>query len=438
MDDRKGQTDDQPASKDQQLCIVQHAGTRQSVELSRPVSILHTETQRACGLTPQSVTLLGHYLRDTASFLAMTSLRDNPYVTVLMPLGYTDDILMHGLLALSGALLTYRQPGNVDLANATRLHYGKLISGLRGEFVDLENDDLEKKERLLRISLVACHYEAVSGDTHGTFFAHLRASQTLVHQLPPKYAPDLLHRSTMGLSMETLTYLMICNTITPSGFAADCTMPLNDFFASLDDSLPTFGALFAGAHELYRMIPDVSLLASQRLTEETAGPIHPSLSLKSAHDSLHQRITCWTMPPPPLDDNTDDWEHKRNSAEAYRHALHIYLATALSGSTVSDPAVKSHIEQHIIRVFKYVVQLVASQYTATLLWPTVVAGSCMTKASHREALVSGMSGDRWRMRQVKVLVDVLQLLWDDPDPRAYGPYGLQLIMEKHGIKISIS
>lgn len=118
-----------------------------------------SETQRACMLTPQSVTLLAHFLMHTASCFAMGPLQDNPFVTLLLPLAYTDDLLMHSLLALSGAHLSASDPSSGEVARATGLHYSSLIRGLRSEFAGLGEHDLGKKERLLRLLMVACHFE---------------------------------------------------------------------------------------------------------------------------------------------------------------------------------------------------------------------------------------------------------------------------------------
>jgi hypothetical protein len=96
---------------------------------------------------------------ETAACLAMTPLNDNPFVTILLPLGYADDLLMHALLACSGAHLAYREGNNVGIAAATNLHYSLLVSQLRVEFSSLREDDVGKKLRLLRVLLMLCQYE---------------------------------------------------------------------------------------------------------------------------------------------------------------------------------------------------------------------------------------------------------------------------------------
>lgn len=140
---------------------MQRAGTQppSSATMAPAIPVLYGGDERACGLTPQSVLLLRHYLCHTASYFAMRALEENPFVSVLLPLGYTDDLLMHGLLALIGAHLAYKEPASTEVAIATRMHYSKMISGLRSEFINLQDGQIEKKERLLRVLMMACHYE---------------------------------------------------------------------------------------------------------------------------------------------------------------------------------------------------------------------------------------------------------------------------------------
>ena len=123
------------------------------------ISTIRGGSDRPCGLTPQSVLLLGHYLEQTVSYFAMRPLNDNPFVTLLLPLGNVDDLLMHGMLAFSGFHLTGKEPMNTELSGAARMHYSKLISGLRREFERRCDENLENTERLLRVLMIACHCE---------------------------------------------------------------------------------------------------------------------------------------------------------------------------------------------------------------------------------------------------------------------------------------
>ncbi|KAL8357070.1 hypothetical protein RB598_002073 [Gaeumannomyces tritici] len=409
----------------------------------------HLGPERACSLTPQSSLLLGHYLRETAAHFAMLPLRDNPFVTILLPLACADDLLMHAILAFSGSHLACKEPGS-PVATATELHYARLIGGLRSELARLlrEGESGERAARLLPILMVASHYEAISGDAQGAMFSHLRACRSLIMSLTGpngsgRSLPPSIMRDSLGFSIELYTYISVNNMLTYQGHLADADTASDPFVVPLEDmaAFPTFGALFAGGHELFRLVPQVSQLASRRLAQETDPPTPPSSTLQAAHDDLLARITSWTMPQQPRAAETaSEWGDRATAAEAFRQGLLTYLAAAAGGSRVaSDAGAMGAIGRcagafygHALRL-----QLAPAPYTVSLMWPTMMVGSCMVDAAQRETLERGLRRGRFAMRHLGVMADVLRLLWDDPDPRAFGPNGLRLIMRKHGITFGV-
>jgi hypothetical protein len=134
---------------------IMKSGHESTLSVAPPVPVL-TRTRSPCTLTPLSILLLRHYLVETAAIVVMAPSNKNPCITVLLPLGHTDDLLMHGLLALSGAHMSHAKR---DVADTASLHYSLLVSQLRVEFSSLREDDLKKRERLLRVLLVMCQYE---------------------------------------------------------------------------------------------------------------------------------------------------------------------------------------------------------------------------------------------------------------------------------------
>lgn len=286
--------------------------------------------------------------------------------------------------------------------------------------------------------------KAISGNTSGTVFNHLRASRHLILSLLAHRSKEInrptVNRESLGLTIEMYAYLDACNTFTPHGLDSERTMPQDGFIASVVDleSFPTFGVLFAGSHELYQMVPSVSLLASRRLAEEDLGYNEPSAALRTMHDKIHSRLASWKMPAAAWADETvDDYDLRRQAAEALRHALHIYLATAIAGATVTDQGVRAYVSQHVRAVFAATTSLVAARrYVATMLWPVLIAGSCMSSTAGQQLLLSELRGGWFQMRQLEMMGQLLSLLWQDPDPRAYGPYGLYVTMKKHRLNIA--
>lgn len=275
-------------------------------------------------------------------------------------------------------------------------------------------------------------------------FNHLRASRNLLQLLltrkPSNQHSSAVNRETLGFSVEIYTYLMLTNTITPYGIANKHNHHSDPFVMPLEDmgKFPTFGALFGGSHELFCLVPEVSQLATRRLAEETTASSLFTAALKRRHNDIHSRITSWEMPPPRPGEAIEDWEYRRDAAETLRQGLYIYLATAHAGSIVSDPVVLGVINGHMRQLFSYGPRLMASQFAASIFWPVIIGASCMVHPKEHEPLLQAMRGSRWSMKHLVVISNILQLLWDDPDPRAFGPYGLYLTMEKHGLSIGIA
>jgi hypothetical protein len=115
--------------------------------------------ERAALLTPSSHVLLEHYLAETGPLLATTPVKINPFVTYIIPLCYSDDLLMHTVLALSGSHLCCKQPGDFDLERATYLHCASVLQSLRIAFQNVRAASTSKVVRLLVILLMLCHFE---------------------------------------------------------------------------------------------------------------------------------------------------------------------------------------------------------------------------------------------------------------------------------------
>jgi hypothetical protein len=157
---------------------------------------------------------------------------------------------------------------------------------------------------------------------------------------------------------------------------ADRTLPLDTFIMSIDAvaSFPTFGVLFAGAHELYQLVPAVSLLASQRIAEEATGIIEPSSRLRIVHDEINATLESRRMHDASNFFESDaDRKLRKLAGEALRHALHIYLVASITGTVVRDSGTRAQMLDHAKEVFLRTTQLAMSrQYVATMLWVSVM------------------------------------------------------------------
>lgn len=277
-------------------------------------------------------------------------------------------------------------------------------------------------------------------------FSHLRACRQLIIALAPSseslsedetLGPD---RGLFGFCLELYAFLLISNTFTSFGTILDENLPYDEFLFSLDDlsSYSTFGTMFGGNQGLFELIPQVALFSSARMTEEKSGITSMSPKLKQLHDNLEVRIATWFTPVIEVDssETTQEKLERLAATEVLRNGLFIYLAAASSGSIISNKIILDRIQHHIDVLGHNLKQITIPRLYCNLMWPTIIAGSCMVKESQRVSLVRGLEQVSFRMKHVSIACELLKMLWDNPAPESYGPYGLYLL-EKKGFRLPI-
>lgn len=183
---------------------------------------------------------------------------------------------------------------------------------------------------------------------------------------------------------------------------------------------PTFGTMFANIHGLFELIPRVTLLAEQRLAEEAGGADEPSLASPFLYEEMEQKVEEWSVLISSPYDTSQDLDDQRIAAKIFQHGLHIYLLTSLAGSLVSDPRTHHTIQFHVDAIIQYLGWVKHSQWGAIMLWPIIIARSCMTAKSQRQRLAKKLKFSRYRMKHLFVVSGVLEKLWATTDPKTFG------------------
>lgn len=397
----------------------------------------------ACTLTQVSITLLRHYFECTAGLLCTSLPTKCPFITVVLPLAYTDELLMHTVLALSGTHLECRQSrqhaGSITavdpvMQHATALHYQKTISGLRREIVNFDTANDHKQTRILLILIIACHYEAISGNKSGMMLQHLRASRELVRRLLIQPQRSNIDQESLGFSLEFYAYLSIVNSLASYRSIGELAQPYDTFLTSLDglSSYPTFGSMFAGCHSLYELIPHISQLSVEYLAGEKilGDDWIPNSKLRLCYEVIEHRITTWKLPPS-LDSFAQyDTFDITAAAEAIRHGLYIYLMTSFYGSSRPNPTAQSQISAQADIVLALATSVNDMRIRTILLWPCIIAGSCMVNEEQQKLLITALLNSGFDMKHLFSLCEMLERMWNENDAGVYGPYGLYLLMEK--------
>jgi len=66
-----------------------------------------------------------------------------------------------------------------------------------------------------------------------------------------------------------------------------------------------------------------------------------------------------------------------------------------------------------------------------VFWPAMMIGSCLRGEDQRGALKGAFARGRYRMLRERQGVELLSLLWGDSDEKAFGPRGLEYLMQKY-------
>lgn len=235
--------------------------------------------------------------------------------------------------------------------------------------------------------------------------------------------------------LEIYSYLVLVANITPYGLDEHRTLPFDPLIFSFGEKvagLQSSGVIFSSIEGLFSLIPSVALLARQRLEEPDD---EMSYELMEKFDELEQRILTWAPP----EETAAIWDADRDSlASVYRHALLIYLKASRCGTVVGDTRVIQDIQEHVNSAIATMVSLAMSTMCAVLLWPVIMVGSCLIIKPQQSLVYEGLRFSRYKTANVIQAIELLEKLWRDPAPEAYGPYGLHYIMKKTGISICMS
>ncbi|KAG4288578.1 hypothetical protein FPRO06_03400 [Fusarium proliferatum] len=390
-------------------------------------------------LSDNSRRLYQHYVSVTAEMLTRgPSLDGNPFIQYLLPLASHDALVLNCVLAIGGAHVVVNDTssshkGARGLEVAARSHYANVLSGIQkllyyrtGQTIYAPEADITPPtpSRVLLILLLLCVFDHVQGSSRSSIYHHLKASQEYIKLLTSdSNAPDEL-RNLRGFILELYTYHTIKLAITPRSLTSNEFVEIDPSVHSLDvlDGYKSQGYLLGFGKQLFELVPRVSKLVEARRNEEQQNPKRPT-ALSKEYDFLLQKLHS-------VDEAGDEsnglrpYKERAGATMIYQNALIVYLKSAFQRNMLADPELMFEIDERIDQMMPNFYNLFVSEspYRRMLLWPGVIMGSCARSEKHIsgfragfKARASGTPG------AVKIGARVVELLWNDPDPRAFGP-----------------
>ncbi|WJG35234.1 fungal-specific transcription factor domain-containing protein [Fusarium oxysporum Fo47] len=344
----------------------------------------------------------GHYITTTASMLPMP-LKGNPFLSEIIPIASVDDMVMHGVLVISGAHMNFGNMSSGPIGEATLDHYSTLIRQLVIEVSDHKGSCVNKLARLLLVLVMLCHFEAISGETDGAMFRHLGASREIIAEIESRQPAEPLgsdSETLYVLGLELYAYLIFVNCLTPYGLLQERQFSLDSFITSPSSlaSYSTFGIMFAGLHDLFALIPQISLLFRDRLIEQESGIIEPSIACVELHTQLERCLKDWNLSQNDLVSRfpTDDCNRDLSKVtKVLQLGIKIYLIASMQGSSVVNPKIVCQLQSYVDDILDLGLDLHYSQWSSILLWPIVISGSCSIQRQQQEHLAKALRESKY-------------------------------------------
>ncbi|PVH77340.1 hypothetical protein DL98DRAFT_423925 [Cadophora sp. DSE1049] len=334
---------------------------------------------------------------------------------------------------------------SVDVTSSTWIHYGLAVRGLKHELTKKVVTDQADTARLLVTTLLLSHVEIIAGNFNGAVFHHLRASRHFALSLSKEFTKQS-DSDLRGFLLELYTYLTLINNVTLNLESEARLIPFDPFMFSLNslEGSSSFGVMFGCAHELFEMIPRICELGVECHKDKLG--VFSSSRVSYLYVGLEGKILAWK---PPLRNGVPYSGDLLVAAEIYRRALLIFLHTTFYGPRVTDPLLRSSVDDVIdtvVPVFEQMLEWITLDadgrtcepaIATTLLWPLTIIGSCMVDPEHRQYLRMILTTSQYEMQSLSCAMTLLDWLWEDSNDYAYGPYGLEMVMKKRKVNICI-
>lgn len=111
---------------------------------------LHSIAPQSFSLDPVSSMFLAHFVAETSRYMTTVDPEMNPFLTHMLPLAFSDKLILHSLLALGGAHLECKQSSPEINACVCR-HYGRVIHQLQATISRRSSESIEWLRALLAL-----------------------------------------------------------------------------------------------------------------------------------------------------------------------------------------------------------------------------------------------------------------------------------------------
>lgn len=201
----------------------------------------------------------------------------------------------------------------------------------------------------------------------------------------------------------------------------------------IDDSALLFPAIPTSpssgcVHELFQLIPKVSIIARQWIIESQNGVVSDDTIIE--HESLQFAVSSW-LP------GSDDEIHCL-CGRLYQQALMVYLAASLTPEMETYSGYSGQVQDAFDNFIPLLESIPPdSSISTTLCWPLAIFGSCARTMEHRGAISERLDvlSSVYSAQSVRDTKTLLEKLWLENDPKLANPLSLERMMKEEGTTV---
>ncbi|KAG8413366.1 hypothetical protein J3458_012935 [Metarhizium acridum] len=382
-----------------------------------------------------SFELLSYYLERTANSMGNGSTDINPFVAKLIPLAFSDPLVLHLILAQSAVHRQSAKQCGSGGEVATRYYADSLrmFRNLVGEYVSGK----EGTNLVVTVgSLILCLTEVARGDVRGTIFDHLAASKSLLTSLLSRPGPE----STDDLPEFLVEYYMhmVASSMMskdPRGSSQPALSPAIENAAKLLLEKNYMGQLCGCWLEILTLIPQVFQLGHNMLRTGDEPGLATSPDDIITFGLLQSQILGFI---PSLMASTNS----QLAGLIFKQATLLYLWSIFGTprQAAQQTMQGDLMNGAVLEAVALLNQLPASERVNTsLCWPLTVIGCCTTNPDVQQTLQARLETmiETIGLGNMRQTLTLLEHVWEQP-PADISPWTLRAVMQRYEIWISFA
>lgn len=382
-----------------------------------------------------SYELLSYYLERTANSMGNGSTDVNPFIAKLIPLGFSDPLVLQLILAQSAAhrqASAEREPTD-QIAQRYYTDSLRMFRNVVSEYVSGK----EENTLVLTVgSLILCLTEVARGDIHGTVFDHLSASKSLLSMLLTRPKSEVFD-DLPDFLVEYYMHIAACSMISIDAHYSSQSL-LSPDIENVARGLVErkyVGQLSGCWLELLVLIPQIFHLGQSMMATVDGQPTSPSPDNIVTFGFLQSQTLAYFP-------DIAVTPHSRLAGLVFKQAVLLYLWTILGTSyqQTESSTHKALMDSAVADAVVLLGQLPATvRVNTSLCWPLAVIGCCTTDPNIQQILRLRLQTmvDTIGLGNMRETLVLLEHVWRQP-LTDISPWTLCHAMRDHQIWISFA